>query len=181
MKPDNKSHLHEELITRAVIDEQDLDDSDRQHLMTCRTCSEKVRQIKDELQELSENGLLAVEPARKAVILPREKPAAASNASSWLPTFGVAAMACLVLFFYFLGMESMSPRLTPYQSADALVEDEYLMEEISEMVEYPLSETLYEITGDNEVFDDDFFQFMVPDIQEDLQSEYLILGGITLC
>ena len=90
-------------------------------------------------------------------------------------------MACLVLFFYFLGMESMSPRLTPYQSTNALVEDEYLMEEISEMVENPLPETLYEITGDNEVFDDDFFQFMVPDIQEDLQSEYLIQGGITLC
>ena len=75
----------------------------------------------------------------------------------------------------------MSPRLSPYQSADALVEDEYLMKEISEMVENPLPETLYEITGDNEVFDDDFFQFMVPDIQEDLQSEYLIQGGITLC
>ena len=181
MKSDNKIHLNEELITRAVIDEQDLGDSDRQHLMTCRTCSEKVRQVKEELQELGENALLAVEPSRKTVILPREKPAAAGNKSSWLPTFGVAAMAGLILFFYFLGMESMSPRLSPYQSADALVEDEYLMKEISEMVENPLPETLYEITGDNEVFDDDFFQFMVPDIQEDLQSEYLIQGGITLC
>ena len=181
MKSDNKIHLSEELITRAVIDEQDLGETERQHLMTCRICNDKVRQVKGELQELGENALLAVEPSRKAVILPREEPVAERNKSSWLPTFGVAAMACLVLFFYFLGMESMSPRLIPYQSADALVEDEYLMEEISEMVENPLSETLYEITGDNEVFDDDFFQFMVPDIQENLQSEYLIQGGITLC
>jgi len=180
MKSDNKIHLDEELITRAIIDEQDLGETERQHLMTCGICNKKVMQIKDELQVLGENALLAVEPSKKNIVLPREKPAAA-NKSSWLPTFGVAAMAGLVLFFYFLGMESMSPRLTTYQSADALVEDEYLMQEISEMVENPLPETLYEITGDAEVIDDDFFQFMVPDIQEDLQSEYLIQGGIMLC
>ncbi|MFC1843992.1 hypothetical protein ACFLZ5_04305, partial [Thermodesulfobacteriota bacterium] len=101
--------------------------------------------------------------------------------SSWLPTFGAAAMAGLVLFFYFLGMESMSPGLTPYQSTELLLEDEYLMEEISEMVENPLSETLYEITGDTGGFDEDFFQFMIPDIQEDLQSKYFNQGGIKQC
>jgi len=55
------------------------------------------------------------------------------------------------------------------------------MEEISEMVENPLSESLYEITGNNGGFDEDFFEFMVPDIQEDFQSKYFIQGGIKQC
>jgi len=182
MKSHNNTHLNEEKITRAVIDEQELDRADRQHLAACLICHKKVTQIKDELQELGDNALWAVEPLRKNVILPHEEPAPASHKSSWLPTFGVTAMAGLALFFYFLGMESMSPtRLTPYQSAEVLMEDEYLMEEIFEMVENPLSETLYEITGDNEGFDEDFLQFMVPEIEEDFQSEYFIQGGIKQC
>jgi len=181
MKQQDKTHLSEELITRAVIDEQELGGAERQHLITCGVCNKKVEQIKDALQDLGENALLAVEPSKKNIVLPREEPTVASHKSSWLPTFGVTAMAGLALFFYFLGMESMSPQLIPYQGAEVPVEDAYLMEEISEMVENPLPETLYEITGDYEVIDDDFFQFMVPDIQEDLQSGYFIQGGIKQC
>lgn len=181
MKSQGKIHLNEELISLAVIDEQELGREEQQHLMTCRICNTKVKQIKDELLEFGENVLLAVPPSKKNVIMPLEEPAPASHKSSWLPTFGVTAMAGLVLFFYFLGMESMSPRLTPHQSAKVLMEDEHLMEQISEMVENPLPETVYEITGDNGGFDEDFFQFMVPDIQEDLQSEYFNQGGINQC
>lgn len=181
MKSQNEIHLNEKLISLAVIDEEVLDRDERQHLMTCLICNTKVKQIKDELQQFGENVYSAVPPSKKNVILPVEELAPASHKSSWLPTFGAAAMAGLVLFFYFLGMESMSPRLTLYQSADVLMEDEFLMEEISEMVENPLSESLYEITGNNGGFDEDFFEFMVPDIQEDFQSKYFIQGGIKQC
>ena len=79
-------------------------------------------------------------------------------------------MAGIVLFFYFLGVGNMSPKLITMQSPENLLEDEYLMQEISEMVEYPLSTELYEITGDAADFDDDYMQFIVPDFQEDSQS-----------
>ena len=181
MKPQNQAHLQEEQIIRAVIDEQELDGADRQHILKCRVCREKIAWFKDKLEELGENAVLAVPPLKKNITLPSEELTPASNKSGWLPTFGVAAMACLALFFYFLGMESMEPGLTPYQGAELLLEDEYLMEEIFEMVENPLSDTLYEITGDSEGFDEDFLQFIVPDIQEDSQSKYFIQGGIKQC
>jgi len=47
MKSHNNTHLNEEKITRAVIDEQELDRADRQHLAACLICHKKVTQIKD--------------------------------------------------------------------------------------------------------------------------------------
>ncbi len=90
-------------------------------------------------------------------------------------------MAGLVLFFYFLGMEAMSPRLPVLLSPEIVLEDEYLMEEIFEMVENPFSDVLYEIIGDNGGFDEEFLQFVVPDVQEDFQSKLFIQGGIKQC
>ena len=181
MKSQNQAHLNEEQIILEVIDEEELAGADRQHLLECRLCNKKVAWFRDELQELGENAGLSVPPMTKNITLPREELTPVSHKSSWLPFFGVTAMAGLVLFFYFLGMESMSPRLTPFQSSEALLEDEYLMEEIFQMVENPLSDELYEITGDNGGFDEEFLQFVVPDIQEDFQSENFIQGGIKQC
>ena len=55
------------------------------------------------------------------------------------------------------------------------------MQEIFEMVENPLSDEMYEIIGDNGYFDEEFFEFVVPDFQEDFQSERFIHGGIKQC
>jgi hypothetical protein len=181
MKSQNDVHLQEEKIIRAVIDENELAGEDRQHLEDCQLCNRKVAWFKVELQELGDNARVSVPPLTKNITLPREEPTPASYKSRWLPSFGAAAMAGLVLFFYFLGMESMSPGTPAFQSAEALLEEEYLMEEIFEMVEYPLSDVLYEITGDNSGFDEEFLQYIVPDVQEDFQSKYLIQGGIKQC
>jgi len=181
MKSERQAHLNEEQIIGAVIDEKELTGEDRQHLLECRICHGKIEHLRDELQELGENARLSVEPMRKNITLPREEPASAGFRLGWFPSFGVVAMAGLVLFVYFLGMESMSPQLTALQSYETLLEDEYLMEEIFEMVENPLSDELYRLTGENGGFDDEFLQFVVPDIQEDFQSKHFIQGGIKQC
>ena len=181
MKSQNQAHLNEEQITWAVIDEKELTGEDRQHLLECQLCNRKVEQFKSELQELGENARLSVPALTKNVTLPREEVNPASYKSSWLPTFGAAAMAGLVLFFYFLGMEAMSPRLPVLLSPEIVLEDEYLMDEIFEMVENPFSDVLYEIIGDNGGFDEEFLQFVVPDVQEDFQSKLFIQGGIKQC
>ena len=81
-------------------------------------------------------------------------------------------MAGLLVFFYFMGTKTMIPsEFATLQSQESLLEDESLMRQISEMVENPLSEDMYEISGENGIwFDDDFLQFVVPDIQDDFQS-----------
>jgi hypothetical protein len=183
MKEQNSAHLQEEQILWAVIDEKELSGDDQQHLLECPVCKRKIERFRDELQELGQKAWQAVPPFSRTVRLPSEKPATVSHNAGWLPFFGAAAMAGLLVFFYFMGMETMAPtKLTTLQSQESLLEDESLMREISEMVEYPLSKYIYEITGENGVgFDEDFLQFVVPDIQDDFQSEIIIQGGTIRC
>ena len=181
MKSQNQNHLNDDMIVRAVIDDKELTGKQRQHLLECRICNKKVAGFKSELQEFGESTRQFVPPLTKNITLPSNETSPATYSSSWLPTFGAAVMAGLVLFFYFLGMESRYPQFTPLQSPEISLEDESLMQEIFEMVENPLSEDLYQITGDSGGFDEDFFQFVIPDIQEDFQSKYIIQGGIKQC
>lgn len=170
MKSHNYGHLREEQIVWAVIDKKELSNEDYIHLMECRLCQGKVEQFTTELQVFGEKAKLTVPTLKKSITMPRPEPEAEKLKSNWLPFFGAAAMAGLVLFFYFIGMENMSPKLTNLQSPENLLEDEYLMQEISEMVEHSLPDELYEITGDTDGFDDEFLQFVVPEALEDYQS-----------
>ena len=177
----SQNHLEEDRIILAVIDQKDLTEADQHHLQECEHCNGKVIQLKEELLGLGENARQSVPQMSKNIVLPREEQSHVRSNSSWFPSFAAAAIAGLVLFVYFLGMESMTPRMMTLQNPDALLEDEYLMEEIYEMVESPFSDELYEITGGNGGFDDEFLQFIVPDIPEDFQSGKFIKGGTDQC
>jgi hypothetical protein len=62
-----------------------------------------------------------------------------------------------------------------------LVEDEILMQEISELVEDAMPEGIYVITSDMQDGFDDFLQFVIPDYIDDTQSYNLNNGGIRKC
>ena len=181
MKSQNQAHLNEEQIILAVVDEKELTGEHLQHILECQLCNKKISQFQDELHGLGENARLSVPPLTKNITLPKEEESSVSYKSRWLPSFGAAAMAGLVLFLYFLSIESTPQRFIALQSPEAMLEDEYLMEEIFEMVENPLSDVLYDISGENGGFDDEFLQFVVPDVQEDFQSQHFIQGGIKQC
>jgi hypothetical protein len=180
MKAQDETHLQEKQILWAVIDENELAGDEQQHLEGCPLCKKNVEQFKEELNELGQKARQAVPPFSRPVKLPDEKPAKASHNAGWLPFFGATAMAGFVVFFYFMGMPPT--KLATLQNQESLLEDEFLMREISEMVEYPLPENLYELTGDNGIgFEEDFLEFVVPDIQNDFQSEIIIQGGKKRC
>jgi hypothetical protein len=183
MKVQDQKHLPEKQILWAVIDEKELSGEEQQHLAGCPLCRNKVGQFKEELQLFGQKANQAVPPFSKPVKLPDEKPVNVSHNAGWLPFFGAAAMVSFVVFFYFMGMKTMpTTNLATLQNQESLLEDESLMREISEMVEYPLPESLYELTGDSEVgFEEDFLQFVVPDIQNDFQSEIINQGGVKQC
>ena len=183
MRVRNDAHLQEEQILWAVIDEQDLGEDAQRHLQQCQICKGKVEQFRDELHEFGQIASQSVPPFNRFLKLPAPKPAPAGHYSGWLPFFGAAAMAAFILFFYFMDMHTTPPPpVASMQSQENLLEDETLMREIAEMVEYPLPEDLYEISGEYENnFDDDFLQFIVPDTDDDFQSELIIQGGIRRC
>ncbi len=185
MKVQKKTHLQEEQILWAVIDEKELGVDVRDHLLECSLCKTKVARFKDDLQEFGQQARQTVPPSSRQLKLPEAKPAVFSHIPGWLPITAAAAIAGLVVFFYFMGLQTMTPptEVTTLQSRVNNVEDETLMREISEMVDRPLSNNMYEISGDDDenIFDDDFLQFAVPDIQDDFQSELILQGGIKRC
>ena len=205
MKVQNHAHLQDEEILWAVIDDKDLAGPAQEHLRECPVCKRRVEQFRYELHDFGQKARLAVPPFSRSARLPREKPAAVSHNVGWLPVFGAAAMAAFLVFFYFIGMETMAPtQFTTLQNHESLLEDESLMREIAEIVEVPLPEDVYAITGDNGTgftedlyeisgdngtdaaenmdeitgdngngFDEDFLEFVVPDILDDFQSEFI--------
>ena len=174
MRGENQVHMQEEKILWAVIDEDELSADEQQHLRDCQVCKGKVKQIQAELQEFGQMARQNVPPLSRPVFLPKEKVAAVSHNTGWLPFFAAAAMAGFVVFFYFMTLETSAPPVfTQLQNQEALLEDETLMREISVLVEDPLAEDMYEISGEYGIdFDDDdgFLQFIVPDIDDDFQS-----------
>ena len=170
MRKHNDEHLKQEQIIWAVVDEKELSEGDQLHLMRCQLCQDRVAQFMTELKVFGERAEFSVPPLTKILQIPAPERSTAKYRLSWISFAGAAAMAGLVFFFYFLGMDAMSPKWTTVEGPDNLLEDEYLMQEISEIVEYPLPEELYEITGDAADFDDDFLEFVVPDFQENFQS-----------
>lgn len=175
MKGQNNPHLQEGRILWAVIDDEELAADEQQHLQNCPACTSKVEQFQAELQELGHKARMSVPPLSRPVSMPKARVAAVSHSTGWLPFFAAAAMAGFVVFFYFMAMENTAPPvLTPLQVQNNLLEDETLMREISELVEDPLSDDMYEISGEDGIgFDDDedeFLQFILPDIENDLQS-----------
>lgn len=172
MRAQNHEHLQDEQILWALIDRTELGDDVRQHLIECQHCQGKVTRFSDDLQEFGDKARQAVPPYSGFVKLPAVEPSRTDFNAGWLPFFGAAAMAGLVIFFYFMSLNTVTPlQLSSLQSQDSLLEDEILMREISELVESPLSGGIYEIIEENgNGYDEDFWDFVVPDFQDDFQS-----------
>jgi len=62
MKVENHTHLQDEQILWAVIDESDLARHAQEHLRGCPVCKRKVEQFRYELRDFGQKASLAVPP-----------------------------------------------------------------------------------------------------------------------
>jgi hypothetical protein len=181
MSTEVDKHLNEDQQLMAVVDERDLSGEKLHHLKECSACMAKVEQFRAGLSAFGDTAMSAVEPMTRTIELPEAEPAPVSPRLSWLPSFGAAVMAGLVLFVYFLAIEMTAPGSPAFQSPEELLAEEYLMDDIFQMVENPLPDELYDITGMNGGFDDEFLEFVVPVVDDDYQSQNIIWGGVKQC
>ena len=170
MNKQRDTHLQDEQLVLAIVDEKELADEVKDHLQECKVCQEKVAHFAGGLELLGQRAELSVPPLARNMRLPQEAKPAARFRLGWVSFAGGAALAGLLLFFYFIGMNARTPDLAMVQDQDNLFEDENFMQEISDIVDSPFPEDIYEITGDAVDSEDDFLQFVVPDPQEELQS-----------
>ncbi|HVN70909.1 MAG TPA: hypothetical protein VMU10_02705 [Desulfomonilia bacterium] len=167
MKYDRGSHLSPERITLSLVDENDLDRHERDHLVHCAECSEARRHLAGRLENLSNQAARFTPVTPFKVKLPASE---ASYGTPWtLRFYGglVAAAICLVLVVTLSWPHLFTHNPRPYGNVNLTAEsaaDEKLMNEVKNLSNNSLPESLQGIVPDPGYRDDeDEFQgFVVP-------------------
>ena len=165
MKREEKPHLDEEQLSRAVVDEADLSTSLRKHLSQCSECLGAKERLELDLTGLGRMAArLAPSPRRRVSLTPITK--TTRRTLTWRfaggPALGMA-LVIIVAGWFFLFRTTSQDRLTALTVE--MWEDYDLLTEIEALAENPLPLSL-QITAEESysTFDEDFVDFLVPDI-----------------
>ena len=153
-------HLEEDQLVIAVVDETDLSQSQRNHLLICRQCREGKEKIEEDLARLGQmTERFSPSPKRK-VSLPAEKP---QRSFWWSWQTKTALGAALVAIF--IGVAGIP---TLFENKQEMLEDEEFMTEVSMLAENALPQEYLDITGETgEEMDEEFMEFMTPMIEDE--------------
>ena len=184
MNLENNGHLGKDQLIVAVVDEKDLPLSLQEHLAACPQCrADKIR-IESKLTQL---GRLAKQYAplpEQKISLPESKPRRSLfRLEGWQIAAGTALAAAAVIFtVLWLGSPGIKPDIAMKVTADEALEAETLMNDINVLTENALPAVYLDITGESYIgLDEEFMQFVVPDINESPPASDLGLKGVTPC
>ncbi len=159
------SHLGENDILRAVIDDADLSQNLKQHLDECSDCRLQIERLQQELAHL---GRLA----RRYAPEPRRRVTIATDRVrwpffSWKYAFGAAAVAAAVIIVWATVLIQSQQPGSVGNLAQNMVEAEILMIEIDVLVENALPSVYLEIVGETDLTpDEEFLEFLIPDTED---------------
>ena len=176
-------HLEEDQLLKAVVDETDLSQSQRDHLLICRQCREGREKIEEDLTRLGQmTERFSPSPKRK-VTLPAEKPQR-SFWWSWQTKTALGA-AVAAIFIGVVGIPNLfentqGTRENTY--TQEMLEAEEFMTEVSMLSENALPQEYLDITGEtDEEPDEGFMEFMSPMIEDESLSSDSGKKGGKLC
>lgn len=176
-------HLEEDQLLIAVVDETDLPQSQRDHLLVCRQCKEDKEKIEEDLAHLGQmTERFSPSPKRK-VSLPPEKP----QRFFWWSWQTRTALGAVVVAI-FIGIVGI-PTLFDYTRGirentytQKILEEEEFMTDVSMLAENALPQEYLDITGEtDEEMDEEFLEFMTPMIEGESWSYDSIRKGGKLC
>lgn len=164
-------HLAEDIIIKAVIDENDLSRKDLEHLAQCEICMSKKRELEDTLSgfTLLANDL-APEPVRP-FSLEEEKKSVGWTA----PVFATAVILMVIVAGLFFGIPgSKSPvKEKAYTVAELMVEMETNQRLVADVMalEENIMPEIYSVLAGNTVSDqyDEFIDFVFP-LEEEING-----------
>lgn len=163
---DKGMHLSEDQILLSLVDENDLSQEVRSHLLACTACQEKKTALISELEHLGQMAKdLAPLPRQKPLPLVRESRHFSFRLRVLAAGFAVVLIiACLLsLVFFTDSSKQMTARLSTEMETDLYLVDEILEE--STLPEYYLDIAVTSYS----YFDDEFLEFVVP-LEEQLDS-----------
>jgi len=174
----NGTHFNEEQICKAIIDESQLLPSENEHLSDCAECRTAVESFEKDLKLLGQTAERFVPIPRKRMVL-HEK-AGKNFLWGWRTAFTVA----ITILFFVITMHSDSMKLLFHNKTDIadseLYSEDILMTEVNNLVENSLpAKYLFVSEEDNTDYDEDFIDFVVPSIDEDVLSSKENGGNIS--
>ena len=178
----NESHLGENAILRAIIDDTDLSKRQRQHLLECSQCRAQKQQLENELDRLGQLAEQYAPETQRRVRVPEQKVRTPFFSRGF--AFSAAAAAALVIVVW-AAIWVRSPQQEQGRIgnlAQNMVEAERLMTEIDVLVENALPRVYLDIVGETNLNQDqDFFDFLIPTNDDATQISVFVKKGSTLC
>lgn len=168
MTQEKSLHLTEKEIIQAVMDETDLPESTREHLLKCQICRNEKEGLRDQLSLLGNTAKRLSPLPRKSFKLPQKDVFKIPRVWRWQwQSLLAAGMAAAMIFVVLLWK---TPSLIYRQDRGAemtveFVKDEQLMADISSLVENPLPEIYLDLSGESiSDVSEEFINFVIPDV-----------------
>ena len=160
-------HLTEEQITWAIIDENELPQMAKDHLVRCQMCSRKVESLTSSLGKIGKLAAESVPVPPPRPVFERKKSKQRSIVFSWGHLGLSAALAGLLVVVVFGGFQINQYRLHKRIAAVTreMEMDMSLMAEVDDLIENPLPQIYEEISGEDiSGVGADFMDFLIPDV-----------------
>jgi hypothetical protein len=176
----NKSHLGENDILQAVIDDTDLSMLQQQHLQECSQCRSQKERLENELARLGQLAEhYAPEPQRRVTVAEQKVRAPFFNKGF---AFSAAAVAAVIIVVWATFLIRSQQQGSIGNLAQNMVEAERLMTEIDVLVENALPQVYLDIVGETNLnLDQDFLDFLIPTSDDAPRVSALAKKGSKLC
>jgi hypothetical protein len=181
---ENKQHLNGEQLLQAIVDAADLTDSVQAHLANCNRCLAEKNSFEQELFNLGRIAEKNVPQPQRRIILPVKKAKFPfRNFLAWRNLVAAAATVAAV-FLVVLGtntVRNLSKSGTENLAAE-MMEAEKLMSEVNTLVDNALPSFYLEISGEKSPnYDEEFYRFLIPTIEDDMLTSDRGKRGTSLC
>ncbi len=183
MSSEKNIHLEEDQLTKAVVDDSDLSQSQREHLLDCHQCRGRKEKIEASLSQLGQMAERFSPSPKKRFSLPIRKEQRSFLWSwQWRTALGVAVA---VIFIAVVGVPTLYENTQEQKEltlTQEMLEAEDFMLEVTMLAESALPQEYMDITGETgEETDEVFMEFMAPTIEEDYWSLNSKKKGDELC
>ena len=184
MNSNDTSHLDENQLIQAVVDIADLPATAQAHLAACHQCRQTKENFERELTILGRIARQSVPKPQRRIVLPVQKPGSRfAGFLNWRSITAAAAIA--VAAFIVVWGANIARNFSERQTANLTAEmrdAKRLMTEVNALVDNALPPFYLEISGEpNSDYDEEFYKFLIPPIENNNVSSEQGKRGTSLC
>jgi len=184
VKANSISHLDENQIIQAVVDESDLPASTQAHLRACSQCRDLKQSFEQNLTNLGDLAAqLAPKPQRR-IILPVQNPRSRFS-GFWDWRRLMAAAATVAAVFIVVWGTNMARKYSVHRTETLTAEmrdAKQLMNEVNSLVDNALPPFYLELSEEPKPdYDEEFYKFLIPPVEEKKLTSGQEKQGTPLC